>query len=776
VESPAKAKTIEKYLGSDFVVKSSYGHIRDLQDGDSAIDVQNNYEVKYEVSNDKKKLVAELKKACKSADEVWLATDEDREGEAISWHLCEVLGLDVKQTKRIVFNEITKSAIQKAVKAPRTLDLHLVDAQQARRVLDRLVGFELSPILWRKIAAGAGLSAGRVQSVAVRLIVEREREIRAHKESSAFKVTAIFEVKDKNNKTSELKAELDQRFKNEDEAYTFLQDCIHAGYTISNIEVKPSKRTPAAPFTTSTLQQEASRKLGFSVSRTMLVAQNLYESGHITYMRTDSVNLSDTALESAAKAINSAFGKQYHQLRKYKNKNESAQEAHEAIRPTDFNASAIDGDRDQMRLYELIWKRAIASQMSDAILEKTNVSIDISSRKEKYWASGEIIQFDGFLKVYIEGNDDEAEDEEKSTLLPPLHQGQQLIEKSIVATERYTRPAPRYTEASLVKKLEELGIGRPSTYAPTISTIQKRNYVLKDNIEGRTRDFQVLTLANHQIKKSNKQEITGADKGKLHPSDTGFLVNDFLTDNFKQVMDYGFTASIEGEFDQIASGKLKWKKMIDSFYKPFHQNVETTLQQAERVTGERDLGIDPVSGKKVVARMARYGPVFQLIGKEDEKPEFRKLPTGKTLATVTLEDLYKGSDFPKNLGQYEGQDVSVNTGRFGPYVKLGATFASIPKNIAPLEIELEQAIELIKAKQEKDANKLIQSWEKEGISIQVGRWGPFIKRGKDNYKIPKGTEAKNLTLDEVMALIEQQGGGKSKTSKTTSKKTTTKKK
>lgn len=776
VESPAKAKTIEKFLGSDFLVKSSYGHIRDLQDGDSAIDVANNYEVKYEVSSDKKKVVSELKKACKDADEVWLATDEDREGEAISWHLCEVLGLDVNHTKRIVFNEITKPAIQKAVQNPRKLDLHLVDAQQARRVLDRLVGFELSPILWRKIAAGAGLSAGRVQSVAVRLIVEREREIKAHKETSSFKISAIFLVKDKNNKISELKAELDKRFNNEDEAYQFLQQCIHAKFNIANIEVKPSKRTPAAPFTTSTLQQEASRKLGFSVSKTMLVAQNLYESGYITYMRTDSVNLSETALDSAAKAIHNAFGKQYHQARKYKNKNESAQEAHEAIRPTDFSTPNINAERDQTRLYDLIWKRAIASQMSDAILEKTNVAIDISTRKEQFLASGEIIQFDGFLKVYIEDSDDENEDEENATLLPPLQVGQLLEEKSITALQRYSRPAPRYTEASLVKKLEELGIGRPSTYAPTISTIQKRNYVLKDNIEGKERNIQILNLVKNEIKKTIKNEITGADKGKLHPSDTGFLVNDFLTDNFKKVMDYGFTASIEAEFDQIAEGKIKWKRMIDSFYIPFHKEVETTLEQAERVTGERDLGIDPISGKKVVVRMARYGPVFQLLGKDDEKPEFRKLPSGKTLATVTLEDLNKGSDFPKILGKYNGEDISVNTGRFGPYVKFGSTFASIPKQIAPLEISIEQAIELVKAKQEKDANRLIKSWDNEGISIQVGRWGPFIKQGKENFKIPKGTEAKDLSLDEVKTMIEAQGGGKSKKAKTTAKKVTSKKK
>lgn len=778
VESPAKAKTIEKYLGSDFVVKSSYGHIRDLKDGDSAIDVKNNYEPIYEVSDEKKKVVTELKKATKGADEVWLATDEDREGEAISWHLCEVLGLDPKTTKRIVFNEITKPAIIKAIQNPRKLNLDLVDAQQARRVLDRLVGFELSPILWRKISGGVGLSAGRVQSVAVRLIVEREREIKAFNVTSFHKVVAYFVVKDAKGKTTELKAEADKKFEKYTDAIDFLEACQQSTFQVGDIQIKPSKRTPAAPFTTSTLQQEASRKLGFSVAKTMLVAQNLYEAGYITYMRTDSVNLSETAVSASAKAIQKMYGKDYIQHRKFKNKNESAQEAHEAIRPTDLEKPNIEAERDQTRLYELIWKRTIASQMADAELEKTNISITISKDKNRQFiAVGEVIKFDGFLKVYLESNDDEENDEENENekLLPPVKVGELLQYKKIVSTERYTRPPARYTEASLVKKLEELGIGRPSTYAPTISTIQKRNYVVKDAKEGEERKFRILTLANdsEEIIPSSGKEITGADKGKLSPSDTGFLVNDFLIDNFSKVMDFSFTARIENQFDEIANGDLKWKKMIDSFYKPFHSDVEKTMEQANRVTGEREIGTDPKTGKRVIVRMARFGPVFQIGGEDGEKPVFIKLPANKTMDQVTIDDMYTTGSFPRTLGNFENTEVSVNTGRFGPYIKLNSLFVSIPKAYDPLEITLEQAIVLIEEKRVKEANRIIQGWDEENISIQNGRWGPFIKHGKENYKLPKGTDANKISLKEVKALIAEQSKS---TSSSTKKKSITKKK
>src|SRR4051794_5185925 len=632
VESPAKAKTIEKILGEDFEVKSCYGHIRDLEKDDMGIDIKNNYKPRYKVPEDKEKVVKELKGLAKKSGEVWLATDEDREGEAISWHLCEVLGLDPKITKRIVFHEITKPAIKQAVQKPRTLDMNLVNAQQARRVLDRIVGFELSPVLWRKMSMGNSLSAGRVQSVAVRLIAEREREINAFKTVSSFKIEAFFTEKDTQGRPVTFKAEAAKQ-NTAQAAEQFLQSCIGANYTVKDIQVKPTKRSPSAPFTTSTLQQEASRKLGYGVSKTMLLAQKLYEAGHITYMRTDSVNLSDTALQDIQAQINNQYGNKYVQMRKYKNKNESAQEAHEAIRPTYMTHHTVS-DVDAKRLYELIWKRTMASQMADAELERTIAKINVSTNNAELTAQGEVLKFDGFLKVYYEGRDDEdmADGDEAEGVLPPLTRGQQLHFKEMKATERFTRPAPRYTEASLVKKLEELGIGRPSTYAPTISTILKRGYVEKRDKEGVKREFRIFVLSNNQIRKETQQEITGTEKSKLFPTDLGLVVTDFLNQYFDDIMDYSFTAKIEEEFDEIADGKKKWTNMVDGFYKPFKKDVENTLETAERVRGERELGVDPDSGKKVVARMGRYGPMIQIgDAGEEEKPRFARLKTNQSI-------------------------------------------------------------------------------------------------------------------------------------------------
>lgn len=758
VESPAKAKTIEKFLGEGFEVKSCYGHIRDLEKDHMGIDLENNYQPKYIISPDKEKVVKELKSLAKKAEHVWLATDEDREGEAISWHLCEVLGLDPTTTKRIVFHEITKTAIQKAVQNPRTVNMDLVNAQQARRILDRIVGFEISPVLWRKMSMRNALSAGRVQSVAVRLIVEREREINQFKTESSFKVEAFFTAKDINQKNVIFKAE-GNRFNTTQKAEDFLQTCINANYTVKDIQVKPGKKTPAAPFTTSTLQQEASRKLGYSVSKTMLLAQKLYESGKITYMRTDSVNLSDTATENITKNINTNYGNKYVQIRKFKNKNESAQEAHEAIRPTDMETTN-SGDADTNRLYELVWKRTMASQMADAVLEKTTAKIEISTNKAQLSAQGEVLTFDGFLKVYMEDRDEEDMNEEDNTegMLPPLQVQQTLPLKEMKATERFSRPSPRYTEASLVKKLEELGIGRPSTYAPTITTVQKRGYVEKRDKEGVKRDFNIIILSNNTIEKAVQQETTGAEKSKLFPTDLGMVVTDFLKQHFKDIMDYQFTARIEEEFDEIAFGKKKWAKMIDNFYNPFHKEVEQTLETAERIKGERELGTDAVSGKKVVARMGRYGPMVQIGDVNDEeKPRFAKLKTDQSIETITFEEAMDLFKLPRTLGQFEEMDVLVNIGRFGPYISHNKQFYSLSKDIDPYTVTLDVAIPIIEEKRKAKDERTIKIFEKEKIQILKGPYGPYIKVGLRNYKIPKEQQdqAADLTLEQAQAIIEE---------------------
>jgi len=752
VESPAKAKTIEGYLGKDFTVKSSYGHIRDLIKSEDAIDIAHNFEQKYEVPADKRQVVSDLKKLAKEADMVWLASDEDREGEAISWHLFETLGLKDATTKRIVFHEITKPAIMKAIENPRKIDYNLVNAQQARRVLDRLVGFELSPVLWKKVKPS--LSAGRVQSVAVRLIVDREREVNKFTSEAAFKIVAIF------GKGKEaFKAELAERYAKQEDAEKFLQDCINANFDVNSLDTRPAKRSPAAPFTTSTLQQEASRKLGYSVSRTMQVAQKLYESGHITYMRTDSVNLSDTALNSAADEIVSAYGNKYHQQRKYKTKSAGAQEAHEAIRPTYFNQHTIGGDGSEKKLYELIWKRAIASQMSEAQFEKTTARIGISTRKEELVANGEVMKFDGFLKVYLESNDEEEETQQdgENTMLPPLTKGQRLDLQEMSATERFSRPPARYTEASLVKKLEELGIGRPSTYAPTISTIQNRGYVVKEEREGRQRAFRVMTLKGGSISKEQKTENTGAEKGKLFPTDIGAVVNDFLVNYFKGIVDFNFTASVEKQFDEIAQGLSEWTDMIRKFYDPFHKDVQSTIETADKATGERELGMHPVSGKKVSVRIGRYGPFVQ-VGEnateaEPEKPLYASLRNGQSIETITIEDALELFKLPKNVGTFEDKDMTVAIGKFGPYIRHNSVFVSLPKEIDPLDVTEEKAIELILEKRKKDAEKLIKAFDEDPtVKILNGRWGPYIEFGKQNVKIPKGKEPLELTYEEVKAL------------------------
>jgi DNA topoisomerase-1 len=759
VESPAKAKTIEKILGKDFEVRSCFGHIRDLEKDDMGIDIPNNFKPKYKIPEDKEKVVKELKKMAKETDEVWLATDEDREGEAISWHLCEVLGLDPGVTKRIVFHEITKPAIEKAVLNPRLLNMDLVHAQQARRILDRIVGFELSPVLWRKMSMRNSLSAGRVQSVAVRLIVEREREINTFNSVSTFKVEAFFTAKDIAGKNITFKAEGPTRFKTAEDAEKFLQQCLGAAYSVKDIQVKPGKKSPAAPFTTSTLQQEASRKLGYSVSKTMLLAQKLYESGNITYMRTDSVNLSDTALGEIQKEINRNYGEKYHQSRKFKNKNENAQEAHEAIRPSYMENHTVE-DSDTKRLYELIWKRTIASQMSDAELEKTTAKIDISTNKEELTASGEVLKFDGFLKVYMEGKDDEElsdEDEADDGSLPPLQIKQALPLKEMKATERFSRPAPRYTEASLVKKLEELGIGRPSTYAPTITTVQKRGYVEKRDKEGIKRDFRTFTLKEDKITNVTDAENTGAEKNKLFPTDLGMIVTDFLNQYFNSVMDYGFTARIEGEFDEIAHGKKVWNNMLEEFYTPFHKDVENTLENAERVKGERPLGTDEATGKPIVARMGRYGPMIQ-IGKveDEEKPRFAKMKSTQSIETITLAEAMELFKLPRNLGKFEDEDVTVNIGRFGPYAAHDKKFYSLKKEMDPYTIELDEVAPLIAEKRTAKDERTIKIFEKEKIQILKGPYGPYIKQGLRNFKIPKEKidTAADLTVEEAKAIIE----------------------
>ncbi len=825
VESPAKAKTIEGYLGKDFLVKSSYGHIRDLIKTDDAINVDNNFEQRYEVPADKRAVVNELKKLAKDAEMVWLASDEDREGEAISWHLFETLGLKDEKTKRIVFHEITKTAILKAIETPRKIDYNLVYAQQARRVLDRLVGFELSPVLWKKVKPS--LSAGRVQSVAVRLIVDREREVNKFTATAAFRVVAVFTT---DNQKEIFRAESPERFEKAPEAENFLKDCINAIYTIKSLDTRPTKRSPAPPFTTSTLQQEASRKLGFSVARTMSVAQKLYEHGKISYMRTDSVNLSDTALNAAADEIKSAYGERYHQLRKFKTKSAGAQEAHEAIRPTSFDQHKISGDNSEQRLYELIWKRSIASQMAEANFEKTTAKINISTRPEEFVANGEVMKFDGFLKVYFESKDEEdveinLDEENEDSVLPPLSKGQILNLREMNATERYSRPPARYTEASLVKKLEELGIGRPSTYAPTISTIQNRGYVVKEEREGKKRSFQVINLKDGKISSANKSENTGAEKNKLFPTDIGAVVNDFLVEHFKGIVDFNFTAKVEKEFDEIANGLKNWTEMLRSFYNPFHTEVENTLQTANRASGERELGNDPESGKKISVRIGRYGPFVQIgesaENEEDEKPRYASLRAGQMIETITLPEALDLFKLPFHLEDYQGKELSVGLGRFGPYIKWGDGFISLPKGEDPLSVNLERAIELIEQKNvaeapiaqyqnlpvtkgkgrfgpfikwnnlfinvparynfdqlgqteinelisnkvEKESNRFIQTWPSEKIALENGRWGPFIRFGKQMLKLGKNKSTKDkyspdelasLSLETVKKLIEEQ--------------------
>jgi len=758
VESPAKAKTIEKFLGKDFFVTSSMGHIRDLEKKDFGIDIQNNFTPKYEITSDKKKLVTELRKLAKESKIIWLASDEDREGEAISWHLMETLGLDPEKTKRIVFHEITKEAILKAVENPRPLDLNLVNAQQARRVLDRIVGFEVSPVLWKKVKPS--LSAGRVQSVAVRLIVERERDIINFTSTSAFRVAASFLVPEKDGKITELKAELNRRFDSRDEARAFLEKCRNAEFQISEVVKKPGKRSPAPPFITSTLQQEASRKLGYSVSQTMSIAQKLYESGKITYMRTDSVNLSGLAINAAKQKIISLFGEKYHQVRQYKTKIKGAQEAHEAIRPAYLDHEEISGTSQEKKLYELIWKRTIASQMSEAELEKTTVTIDISNGPDKFIATGEVLIFDGFLSVYMESYDDEDQNGTTKGLLPALSASQILSWDKIQATERYTQKPPRYTEASLVKKLEELGIGRPSTYAPIITTVQNRGYVVKEDRQGTDREYNELILSGQKISEKVKTELTGAEKSKLFPTDIGMVVNDFLVKYFDMIMDYNFTAKVEKEFDEIAEGAIVWNDMIRDFYDPFHSKVESALSEAERTNGVRILGIDPTSGKELSVKIGRFGPLAQLgeITEEGEKPQFASLRPGQHIETITIEEVLELFKLPRNIGDFEGKSVTVAIGRFGPYIRHDSKFISLEKDVDdPYTIDLERAIILIEAKREKDLNALIKVFEENPeVKILNGRWGPYITFKKNNYKIPKNTDASILTLVECMTLIEKQ--------------------
>lgn len=812
VESPAKAKTIEKFLGKDYQVESSYGHIRDLISKDMGIDVNNNYAPNYAIPKDKKDVVSRLKKLTKSAETVWLASDEDREGEAIAWHLAETLNLDPITTNRIVFHEITKNAIQKAIENPRRINQDLVNAQQARRILDRLVGFELSPVLWKKVQRG--LSAGRVQSVSVRLIVEREKEILAFNSVSYYRVVGEF-------KTLEgkiLKAELSKRFDNYEEAKSFLEQCQKHSFKINNIETKPAKKSPAAPFTTSTLQQEASRKLGFSVGQTMSVAQRLYESGLISYMRTDSVNLSDLALNLSKDEIISSYGADFAQTRKYSTKNKGAQEAHEAIRPTYLDKHTAGLDFQQQRLYDLIWKRTIASQMSDAQLERTVLRIDSPKGELEFVARGEVIKFEGFLKVYLEGNDDD-EKEEQDGILPKTNIGEALGYKNITATQRFTKHPARFTEASLVKKLEELGIGRPSTYAPTISTIQKRNYVEKSSLEGKERNYKLLVLNEKALLEQDQTENTGADKGKLIPTDIGIVVNDFLVEHFENILDYNFTAQVEEQFDDIASGKEQWDHMIDAFYKDFHPHLKEVEETSERATGERILGVDPKSGKALSVRIGRYGPMAQIGDREDEEKRFASLGNDQNLGTITIEEALALFDLPKNLGQYEEEEVIVSNGRFGPYIKFGAMFVSLEKGEDPMSVNMERATELIVAKQKADApiahyedlpvqkgvgrfgpfikwngmfinvnkkydfdtlnqtdvetlieekkqkeiDKVIHNWESEGIRVEKARWGRSnVIKGKTKIELPKTVDATKLTLEECMEMMAKQKPKKAK--------------
>ena len=773
VESPAKAKTIEKFLGKDYKVMSSYGHIRDLKTKEFSIDIEHDYAPQYVIPADKKKLVSELKSEAKSAEQVWLASDEDREGEAISWHLYEVLGLKPENTKRIVFHEITKNAILHAIETPRDININLVNAQQARRVLDRIVGFELSPILWRKVKPA--LSAGRVQSVAVRLIVEREREINEFVSEAAFRVIANFILPDG---TTVLKAELNRRLKDKKEVEAFLESCKNASFTIDDITTKPVKKSPAPPFTTSTLQQEAARKLGYSVSQTMMIAQRLYESGLITYMRTDSVNLSDLALGTAKEAIFETYGEKYYKFRQYHTKSKGAQEAHEAIRPTYISNVEAGSSSQEKKLYELIRKRTIACQMADAELERTTISVGISGQTERFVAVGEVISFEGFLQVYMESNDDDTEKEQENGLLPPVKLHETLSLKDIVATERFTQRPPRYTEASLVRRLEELGIGRPSTYAPTIQTIQNREYVVKGDKEGVERAYTVVSLSKGKIEEAEKTETVGADRNKLMPTDIGTVVNDFLMEYFPDVLDYNFTASVEKEFDSVAEGELVWTKAIDKFYKIFHPIVEATAAvKTEHKVGERELGIDPKSGNPVFVKIGRYGPVVQIGAahaddKEAPKPQFASLMKGQSIDTITLEEALKLFDLPRTDGEYEGKVMVAAVGRFGPFIRHDGKFVSIPKDLNPLTITAEEAIALIEGKRVKDEQRFIKKFEEDPeMEILKGRFGPYISYQKANYRIPKMvTDPTILTLEDCKKIIAEAG------EKPAAKKTTRKKK
>ena len=778
VESPAKAKTIEKYLGADYKVMSSYGHIRDLKKKDFGVDLKT-FEPQYEIPADKRKVVTELRAQAKKSEAVWLASDEDREGEAISWHLAEVLGLDPKETRRIVFHEITKPAILSAIEHPRHIDLNLVDAQQARRVLDRLVGFKLSPVLWRKVRPS--LSAGRVQSVAVRLIVEREREIQQFKPESSYRVTAVFEVPASNGSITLLKAELNKRFATRDEAQAFLEKCKKATFTIDAITTRPTKRNPAPPFTTSTLQQEAARKLGFPVAVTMRVAQSLYESGLITYMRTDSMNLSDLCLNSCGPVISSLMGDEYHQRRTYHTHSKGAQEAHEAIRPTDMNRQTIEGDTREQRLYELIWKRTIACQMADAKLERTTVNIAVSETDEMFQATGEVVRFDGFLRVYRESQgDDENANADESKLLPPMNEGEALQRREVVAQQRFSQQPARYTEASLVHKMEELGIGRPSTYAPTISTIQNREYVVKGDAEGTPRSYDQLTLQSDTISETTQSENVGSNRGKLVPTDIGLVVNDFLMEYFPEIMDYNFTANVEKQFDEVAEGKENWTEMISNFYQDFEPQVERTLnEKTEHRVGERELGVDPKSGKPVSVKIGRFGPVVQMgTPSDDEKPQFANLTKGQSIETITLEEALELFKLPRTLGELEGQVVKANVGRFGPYVQLGKLFVSIPKGEDPMDITLERAAELIQEKRLKEEQShLKQFGEDPDLEVRAGRWGPYIAYKGKNYKLPKSDaeRATELTYDECKKIIEAEAKkpatrGRGRATKSTAKK------
>lgn len=814
VESPAKAKTIEKFLGSEFQVESSFGHIADLPSKEIGVDVNNGFKPKYEVSPDKKALVKKLKDLSKSAEIVWLASDEDREGEAISWHLAEELKLDPKKTKRIVFHEITKTAIQKAIENPRTIDYNLVNAQQARRVLDRLVGYELSPVLWKKVKGG--LSAGRVQSVSVRLIVEREREITNFKPVASYSVSAEFT----NGNGKSFKAKLSKNFSAKNEAEDFLNNSINSSYKIGDLETKPTKKSPAAPFTTSTLQQEAARKLYLPVGITMQIAQRLYEAGLITYMRTDSVNLSQEAMSAAQTEISNYYGKEYSKPRNYNTKSKGAQEAHEAIRPTDMSRHSVDLEKDQARLYDLIWKRTIASQMSDAELERTNVKINANNHSEIFQATGEVIKFEGFLKVYLEGNDED--DEEQEGMLPQLKVGESLVNNYIIARERYSQPPSRYTEASLVKKLEELGIGRPSTYAPTISTIIARNYVEKGSFEGQERNYTQLTLKNKSVKSETLTEKVGSDKGKLVPTDIGTIVNDFLVKNFETILDYNFTAKVEQDFDEIAEGNVDWAKMMNDFYTHFHPNVVDVEKNADRESGERILGVDPKTGKQVSVRLGKFGPMAQIGNAEDEEKQFASLTQEQNIGTITLEEVLDLFLLPKNLGTYKGEEIEVNNGRFGPYVKFGKQFISLPKGVSPTDVTMEMAqgyidekakadapiatyqnlpvqkgvgrfgpfikwnnifinvskkynfdnlsqadiTELIEEKLQKDIDKVIHNWKEEGIVVEKARWGKsVIIKGKQKIELNKDVDASKLTLDDVKKIIESKQPAKKTVSK-----------